>query len=69
MLQVLSAADTVGALLRIPEATSEMAGAEMPDAKMPAAEVLLADVPASSGAHLTGQSKSMPCCTETQGLP
>ena len=36
MLQVLSAADTVGALLRDLETTSEMADAGMPDAKMPA---------------------------------
>ena len=37
MLQVLSAAATVGTLLRDLETSSEMADAEMPDAKMPAA--------------------------------
>ena len=37
MLQVFSAAVTVGALLNDLEATTEVAGAEMPDAKMPAA--------------------------------
>ena len=54
MLQVLSAADIVGALLRDLETTSDMADAELPDAKLQAAEVLVADVPASFGAHLTG---------------
>ena len=54
MLQVLSAADLVVALLMDLEKCSEVADAGMPDARMPAAEVVVANVPGSSGAYLTG---------------